>query len=181
MSIPKAPPFPSSNSTTPVILTTQFPSVTRSEPTTLPPLPPTTNGSRRGARHIIVERQTSRMEKQAADTSTVRIQANIEIGRLQMKDLAERELDRLCEQHYQDLLEEVIQSDTDKPSIPEVILAVITELTNDEDEFDRNSIDCFNQNQTELYYPTTTSSLRSDQSLLSASDEVQMRIDERRY
>ena len=193
MPIPKAPPLPSflSNNSTPVILTTQFPSVTPPEPTTLPPLPPTTNKTRK-SRPVIVERRPS-MTVNEPDTSAVRIEANIEIGRLQMKDLAERELTRLCERHYQDLLEEVIQSDTEKPSIPEVILAVITELTNDEDEFNENSnyrtsIEPFNQDtsystdDTELYYPpmqpVTTNALRStnssDQSHFSTSDEVQM-------
>jgi len=68
-----------------------------------------------------------------------------------MEDLAERELNNICEFYYQDLLEEVIQSDFEKPSIPEVILAVVTDLTNDEDdeiEFENNN----NNNQTSIYY-----------------------------
>ena len=187
MPIPKAPPLPSflSNGAIPKL---ESPVKISSEPTTLPPRPPMANGGRR-PRHVIVERQPSITEN-LTDTSTVRIGGTIEVGRLQMKDLAERELDHLCEQHFQQLLEEVIQSDFEKPSIPEVILAVITELTNDDDteQFEKNShhsIPVYQINQdtsystddTELHYPKPMNLMRStdgsDQSLLSTSDEVQ--------
>ena len=74
----------------------------------------------------------------------------IEIDRLNMEDLIERELNNL----YENLLEEIIQSDFEQPSIPEVILAVITDLTKDEVE---NSIYYFNpddstNNELESYY-----------------------------
>ena len=67
------------------------------------------------------------------NASNVRIDANIEIGRLEMEDLAEKESTKIYESYVNDLIEEVIQSDFEKPSIPEVILAVITDLTNDDD------------------------------------------------
>ncbi|CAF2709530.1 unnamed protein product [Rotaria sp. Silwood2] len=68
------------------------------------------------------------------NASNVRIGGNIEIGRLEMKDLADKESDNIYESYINDLIEEVIQSDFEKPSIPEVILAVITDLTNDDDD-----------------------------------------------
>ncbi|CAF4433838.1 unnamed protein product, partial [Adineta steineri] len=61
-----------------------------------------------------------------------RAAANIEVGRLEMEDLAQKELTIIYESYINDLIEEVIQSDFEKPSIPEVILAVMTDLTNDE-------------------------------------------------
>lgn len=67
------------------------------------------------------------------NASNVRIDANIEIGRLEMDDVAEKEPTKIFESYVNDLIEEVIQSDFEKPSIPEVILAVITDLTNDDD------------------------------------------------
>ncbi len=67
------------------------------------------------------------------NTSNVRIDANIEIGRLEMEDLTEKDLNKIYESYVNDLIEEIIQSDFEKPSIPEVILAVITDLTNDDD------------------------------------------------
>jgi len=73
------------------------------------------------------------------NTSNVRIDGNIEIGRLEMEDLAEKELNNIYESYANDLIEEVIQSDFEKPSIPEVILAVITDLTNDDDDDDDNN------------------------------------------
>ncbi|CAF0754749.1 unnamed protein product [Rotaria sordida] len=83
------------------------------------------------------------------NASNVRIGGNIEIGRLEMKDLADKELDNIYESYINDLIEEVIQSDFEKPSIPEVILAVITDLTNDDDDADQNNqqqyLDDFNQ------------------------------------
>jgi hypothetical protein len=71
--------------------------------------------------------------------SNVRIDTSIEIGRLEMEDLAEKELNNIYESYANDLIEEVIQSDFEKPSIPEVILAVITDLTNDDDDDDDNN------------------------------------------
>jgi hypothetical protein len=68
-----------------------------------------------------------------------------------MEDLAERELNNLCEIYYQDLLEEVIQSDFEKPSIPEVILSVITDLTKD----DNNNIESSNLNSVYYFNPDT--------------------------
>jgi hypothetical protein len=65
--------------------------------------------------------------------SNIRIAANVEIGRLEIEDLAGKELNSVYESYINDLIEEVIQSDFEKPSIPEVILAVITDLTNDDD------------------------------------------------
>ena len=50
-----------------------------------------------------------------------------------MEDLAEKEMNRFYESYVDGLLEEIIQSDFEKPSIPEVILAVITDLTNDDE------------------------------------------------
>ena len=77
--------------------------------------------------------------------SNVRLNSNIEVGRLQMEDLAEKEMNRYYESYVDGLLEEVIQSDFEKPSIPEVILAVITDLTNDDDgdslDVDDNHLD----------------------------------------
>ena len=52
-----------------------------------------------------------------------------------MEDLAGKELNLVYESYINDLIEEVIQSDFEKPSIPEVILAVITDLTNDDDHY----------------------------------------------
>lgn len=69
--------------------------------------------------------------------SNVRIDANIEIGRLEMEDVAEKDSSKVYESYVDDLIEEVIQSDFEKPSIPEVILAVITDLTNDDDHPER--------------------------------------------
>ncbi|CAF4530909.1 unnamed protein product [Rotaria sp. Silwood1] len=71
--------------------------------------------------------------------SNVRIGGNIEIGRLEMKDLADKDSDNIYESYINDLIEEVIQSDFEKPSIPEVILAVITDLTNDDDDDEQNN------------------------------------------
>jgi hypothetical protein len=68
------------------------------------------------------------------NTSNVRLDANIEIGRLEMEDLTDKDLNKIYESYVNDLIEEVIQSDFEKPSIPEVILAVITDLTNDDDD-----------------------------------------------
>ncbi len=82
------------------------------------------------------------------NTSNVRIDTSIEIGRLEMEDLAEKELNTIYESYVNSLLEEVIQSDFEKPSIPEVILAVITDLTNDDDgdrDRDQQSSTNFNQ------------------------------------
>jgi len=149
--IPKAPPLPSFllNSTTPVIITTQFPSRALSEPKESPPI---VNGSNKQQTNIS-ERKLSLSEK-LKEVSTVRIDANIEIGRLEMEDLAERELNNLCEFFYQDLLEEIIQSDFEKPSIPEVILAVITDLTKDDNDNDQIEYENNNNNnhQNSIYY-----------------------------
>ncbi|CAM4879525.1 unnamed protein product [Rotaria socialis] len=73
------------------------------------------------------------------NASNVRIGANIEIGRLEMEDLAGKEFNSIYESYINDLIEEVIQSDFEKPSIPEVILAVITDLTNDDDNDNQNT------------------------------------------
>jgi len=78
------------------------------------------------------------------NASNVRVNANIEIGRLEMEDLAEKELNHIYESYVNNLIEEVIQSDFEKPSIPEVILAVITDLTNDDDD-DQQPLNNFNQ------------------------------------
>ena len=128
--IPEAPALPSFlvNSTKPTIITTQFPSKPKESPS---PPPPITNGSI-SKQHNIIERKPSSFKEQVHETSIVRLGANIEVGRLEMKDIAERELNHLCEYYYQDILEEVIQSDFEKPSIPEVILAVITDITDDD-------------------------------------------------
>ena len=73
--------------------------------------------------------------------SNVRLGANLEVGRLQMEDLAEKEFNQIYESYIDHLLEEVIQSDFEKPSIPEVILAVITDLTNDDRHHDDDDDD----------------------------------------
>lgn len=176
MPIPKPPPMPSFLSNSNPI--PESPVKISSEPKTLPPRPPSTNGIRR-PRHVIVERQPS-MTQTPADTSTVRIGGTIEIGRLQMKDIAEREFDQLCENYFYQMLEEVIQSDFEKPSVPEVILAVITELTNDDEHLPNNSHHSipdtsYSTDDTELFYPpiyqrsNTDESNRSD---FSTTDEV---------
>jgi hypothetical protein len=92
------------------------------------------------------ERKASLSEK-LKEIPTVHIGTNIEIDRLEMEDLDERELNNLCEFYYQNLLEEVIQSDFEKPSIPEVILAVITDLTNDDDNEQQQQPPSNNLNQ----------------------------------
>ena len=133
---PKSPPLPlsttnststtttASNSTTkaPIVLTTQFPFHNSSEkkPTSIQSV----------ASSLPVEQ----------DDYPVRIASNISINRLEMEDLAEQKLNQLCESYYDELLEEVIQSDFEKPSIPEVILSVITDLTAD-DEIDQEEED----------------------------------------
>ena len=58
-----------------------------------------------------------------------------------MEDLAEKEFNQIYESYIDHLLEEVIQSDFEKPSIPEVILAVITDLTNDDRHHDDDDDD----------------------------------------
>lgn len=59
--------------------------------------------------------------------------ARIEVNRLQLEDLAHQTaLNKAFDFVYEDLLNEVLQSDVEQPSIPEVILAVITELTPDQ-------------------------------------------------
>lgn len=68
--------------------------------------------------------------------SNVRLSSNIEVGRLQLEDITQSEEDNIYESYVEALIEEVIQSDFEKPSIPEVILAVITDLTNDNDVID---------------------------------------------
>ncbi|CAF0868970.1 unnamed protein product [Didymodactylos carnosus] len=88
----------------------------------------------------------SSMDKNpSVGVTTVRINGNerqpsprIEVGRLNMEDVkpTDRELDDICQVYVNSLIEEVIQSDFEKPSIPEVILAVITDLTNDETDVD---------------------------------------------
>ena len=83
----------------------------------------------------VTERRPSIMAK-VQEPVAVNLSVNIEIDRLEMEDLTERELNQRCEYYYQELLEEVIQSDSEQPSIPEVILAVITDLTNDQIESD---------------------------------------------
>ncbi|CAF0796707.1 unnamed protein product [Didymodactylos carnosus] len=62
----------------------------------------------------------------------------IEVGRLNIEDVisSDQELDDICRTYVNSLIEEVIQSDFEKPSLPEVILAVITDLTNDETDVD---------------------------------------------
>jgi hypothetical protein len=55
-----------------------------------------------------------------------------------MEDLAQKEFNKICESYINDLIEEVIQSDFEKPSIPEVILAVITDLTHDDNNDDHD-------------------------------------------
>ncbi|UJR13522.1 hypothetical protein I4U23_000536 [Adineta vaga] len=149
-SIPKASPLPSftsnsnitnnpaSNGTTkpPIVLTTQFPSRSSSEEkqtyssTSTQSLSPTLS-------------KVNKDTKQH-DIYPVRIGSNFAINRLEMEDLAERKLNKICESYYQDLLEEVIQSDFEKPSIPEVILSVITDLTADDENNNNN-----NDNNTE--------------------------------
>jgi hypothetical protein len=96
------------------------------------------------------ERKASLSEK-LKEIPTVHIGTNIEIDRLEMEDLDERELNNLCEFYYQNLLEEVIQSDFEKPSIPEVILAVITDLTNEDNE-GVDVIEFENNTQNSIYY-----------------------------
>jgi hypothetical protein len=166
--IPKAPPLPSFllNSKTPVIITTQFPSRSLPEPKESPPISPIINGFNTQQDHII-EREPSFTEE-VQDTSTVRLSANIEVGRLEMKDLAQRELNHLCEYYYQDLLEEVIQSDFDKPSIPEVILAVITDLTA-EDEFQLEDI---HNHQNPMYYFNPPISHSNSSSMINTNDDI---------
>lgn len=85
------------------------------------------------------------------NSSNVRIGAHIEIGRLELEDLAGKEYNSIYESYINDLIEEVIQSDFEKPSIPEVILAVITDLTNDEDEDNRNKNPQYTNNAHPVY------------------------------
>lgn len=155
---PTIPSFPSNSTTNSVVITTQFPPTTSRVPSP-PPVPParrTPSPSGNGLEKKITppntinegkssfsERNKSNVEKALSSifvpppivpsASNVRVNANIEVGRLQMEDLAEKELNRIYESYVDDLLEEVIQSDFEKPSIPEVILAVITDLTNDDE------------------------------------------------
>ncbi|UJR33757.1 hypothetical protein I4U23_021184 [Adineta vaga] len=70
---------------------------------------------------------------------------NIEVGRLDTEDLASKEFIRIHESYINDLIEEVIQSDFEKPSIPEVILAVITDLTHDDDQEEAEDNDLVQQ------------------------------------
>lgn len=90
------------------------------------PSPPSTIANKSFTSSIFVPPPT------VPNTSNVRIDANIEIGRLKMEDLTDKDLNKIHEAYVNDLIEEVIQSDFEKPSIPEVILAVITDLTNDD-------------------------------------------------
>ncbi|CAF1150990.1 unnamed protein product [Adineta steineri] len=150
-SVPKPPPLPSfvSNTTPttttntiskiPVVITTQFQSRTLSEskesspPMSIQRVSPTSSiiNEQNKQPTITIERIPSFSER-PNEIFPTRKGANIEIGRLEIEDLARRELDNRCELYYQDLLEEIIQSDFEKPSIPEVILSVITDLTADD-------------------------------------------------
>jgi hypothetical protein len=96
-------------------------------------------------------------------TSNVRLNGNVAVGRLQMQDLADKESSRIYAEYIDDLLEEVIQSDFEKPSIPEVILAVITDLTNDGDDDDNNHL--HNEGNHELL-------IHMDQPYLNGSDQI---------
>ena len=83
---------------------------------------------------IIIERLTppSPMVNDHSMEQPIPMRNHIEIDRLQLEDLVERTLNKTCERYYNEILEEVLQSDCEQPSIPEVILAVITELTSDD-------------------------------------------------
>jgi len=156
---PTIPTFPSNSSTNPVIVTTQFPptkarstSEVREVSVANPPVEialPMVNGHEKKTTppNTIIEQEKVKTNGQKplssifvppptvppVVTSNVRLNTNVEVGRLQMEDLAEKELNRIYESYVDDLLEEIIQSDFEKPSIPEVILAVITDLTNDDE------------------------------------------------
>jgi hypothetical protein len=166
ITIPKAPPLPSfllnSTTKTPKVITTQFPSEVKQSS----PPPPVVNGHNKQQTNII-ERKPS-ISEDLKEVSTVRI----EIGRLEMKDLAERELNNLCELHYQNLLEEVIQSDFEKPSIPEVILAVITDLTNDENEQHQQEIEFENHNNNSIYYFNLNRSPSNSPSVINTNSDI---------
>jgi hypothetical protein len=172
--IPKAPPLPSFllNSTTPVIITTQFPSRALSEPKESSPIPPIVNGF--NEQQINIRERKPSLSEKLKETTTVRIDANIEIGRLEIEDLAEIELNNLCEFYYQDLLEEIIQSDFEKPSIPEVILAVITDLTKDDN--DNNKIEYENNNnnnhQNSIYYFNQNIPVLNSSSVINPNDDI---------
>ncbi|CAF0747725.1 unnamed protein product [Adineta ricciae] len=73
-------------------------------------------------------------------TTSNRLNNATEVGRVETEDLLSKELTRIYEGYVNDLIEEVIQSDFEKPSIPEVILAVITDLTNDDEEEDSDHV-----------------------------------------
>lgn len=174
INIPKAPSLPSdlSNSAakTPVVITTQFQSRASSESSPLTSIqrlsPPITNGNNKN----IIERKTE-------EIFPIRVSANVEIGRLEMKDLAERELNELCKLYYQDLLEEVIQSDFEKPSIPEVILSVITDLTNDDEDdhqqqHHEDEIEFENDNINSVYYFNQEESCLNSPFGINTNDDI---------
>lgn len=120
------------------------------------------NGHDKQQETNITERKPSIKEM-----SPVHINGNIEIGRLEMEDITERELNNLCEYYYEDLLEEIIQSDFEKPSIPEVILAVITDLTNDDEE---NKIDL--ENNDSIYYFNQDTPHSTSSSIINSNNDM---------
>jgi hypothetical protein len=89
-----------------------------------------------------------------------------------MEDLAERELKNLCEYYYQNLLEEVIQSDFEKPSIPEVILAVITDFTNDDDDNEQIHFENNYNNQIPIYYFNPDALRSNSPSVLNTNNDI---------
>jgi hypothetical protein len=161
-----------STTKTPVVITTQFPSHPKeSSPLMsvqrLTPPSPVVNGHNKQQTNIVEQKPLIK------DPCAVRIDANIEIGRLEMKDLAERELHDLCELYYQKILEEVIQSDFEKPSIPEVILAVITDLTkDDEDNHQQEEIEFENHNNNSIYYFSQNKSRSNSPSIINTNGDI---------
>ena len=84
--------------------------------------------------------------------------------------LSEKELNALCDLFYQGLLEEVIQSDFEKPSIPEVILAVITDLTNDDS---KKPSDSENDPSSTVYYFNQEQDRPPTATVASSSAEIE--------
>ena len=102
----------------------------------------------------------------------VRLSSNIEVDRLHMEDLALKEKTLAYESYIDDLIEEVIQSDFEKPSIPEVILAVITDLTNDGDGFEEiiNPMDQEYSNGSQQIYNFSQDKARSTSPMIINSN-----------
>ena len=82
---------------------------------------------------LSAHRDESPVHFDSQPVSAVPMGARIKVDRLQLEDLASQAaLNKAFDFVYEDLLNEVLQSDSEQPSIPEVILAVITEMTSDQ-------------------------------------------------